>query len=819
MADVVTRLKVESSEYDQKLSRATQQLQHMEKEVRRTGATFAYADKEELAFAQSLGQMETKTSSAKGQLREMTDALMSLTQTYKALTDEEKNSPFGQALSASINQLKGRAAEVKDAMADMNRELSGMASDTQAFDQIAGGVTLMTSVIQVGQGALQAFGVENEEAAQAIAKLQGVMAITSGLQQIQNALQKESNVMLGVSKVQTLAAAAAETVANKAKQANIVATKAATVAQKALNLVANANPYVLLATAVVAVTSALWAMSKASKAAKEAEEQREKAAEEAAQKADAQRQSFVDASAEAMGTASRISALQVAYQKSNSEMEKTGVLKQAQDEFKKLGISCNSVTEAQTLLMSKGGQIIELLKMQGTIAALNAIRMEKYKESFKNLLAQGYDVAGAAALAGANKEVRELDAQIISMQTKSQNLKGDLGVGKKQSKSAPKVAVEPVIPEGSAAALKKQISDLQKKWDNATTQGERDSLKGQIEAAQKELDAMTPKVEPVAAAIKDAASMWNEHSEKIADIKARLAEFQAMMADTSLSDGQRAWAEDMAKSYQEQLDKMTGATTEAVDTIAEKMAEIPDSFEAFKEGVGAVSDIVGAMENLKKIGDDLAEAFSGEMSTWDALMTVLNSGIGIMQTVMSVMEAINTLTELSTSLKQANTIATQTEATTSVTAAATEAGAETVKAGANMATAGTAAAASSAEAGEAVAGIPIVGPILAVAAIAAVLTATFAAMSKAKSAGKGFAFGGMVEGNSYSGDNIVARLNAGEGVLTSKGVENAAAMANNSNPMGGLYLTTDVSGSDLRIVLNNDNRSKGGSRNYYSKVH
>ena len=36
--------------------------------------------------------------------------------------------------------------------------------------------------------------------------------------------------------------------------------------------------------------------------------------------------------------------------------------------------------------------------------------------------------------------------------------------------------------------------------------------------------------------------------------------------------------------------------------------------------------------------------------------------------------------------------------------------------------------------------------------------------------------GGMVGGNSYTGDRVLARLNSGEGVLTAKGVENAADM-------------------------------------------
>ena len=109
----------------------------------------------------------------------------------------------------------------------------------------------------------------------------------------------------------------------------------------------------------------------------------------------------------------------------------------------------------------------------------------------------------------------------------------------------------------------------------------------------------------------------------------------------------------------------------------------------------------------------------------------------------------------------------------------------------------------------------VFGWIAAATAGVATMASTIAAIKSAT----GFASGGMVGGSSYSGDNIVARLNSGEGVLTAKGVENAAAMANSSNPMQNLQLSTEISGTNLRIVMNNDNRSKGGSRGYYANIH
>lgn len=58
--------------------------------------------------------------------------------------------------------------------------------------------------------------------------------------------------------------------------AHTIATKASTIAQTAFNAVAKANPYVLLATAVVGLTTAIWAYTSSIDKAKEAEEDYQK---------------------------------------------------------------------------------------------------------------------------------------------------------------------------------------------------------------------------------------------------------------------------------------------------------------------------------------------------------------------------------------------------------------------------------------------------------------------------------------------------------------------------------------------------------------
>lgn len=100
-------------------------------------------------------------------------------------------------------------------------------------------------------------------------------------------------------------------------------------------------------------------------------------------------------------------------------------------------------------------------------------------------------------------------------------------------------------------------------------------------------------------------------------------------------------------------------------------------------------------------------------------------------------------------------------------------------------------------AGSAVASIPFVGPILAVSAIASVI----AALSNIPK----FATGGVVGGNSFYGDRILARLNSGEVILnkTQQGaLYNALEGSTGSN-------TVKIKGSDLYLCLNNYKKQSG----------
>ena len=420
--DTIARLKLDTSSYDAKLKKATEGLRDYAQECRNVGGTLEYVDDGVLEFIKALGSADTVAKTSKGQLREYTQALNDLTLMYRQMSDAEKNSAPGRALAESIEQLKQKAGEVRDTIDDVNATIKHAASDTKMFDQIAGAADLAVNSFQALQGASKVLGIDMGDNVEVIAKLQAAMALTNGLTKIQAGLQKESAAMQMVAAIQTSANATAQSLLAKN-------TALATAAGKAFNLVAKANPYILLASALVAAAAAFALFTSEQRKAEREAEELAQAEEEAAKRADELRESFVNASAQMMNTASRISYLQTAYKNANDEMSRTDILREAASEFKKLGIACKGVNDAQKLLVERGKDIVDLIRLQGNAAAIAALRMDAYKKSFKMLLENGYDAKSASILAGSNADVQALDAELTEIQQRIQGIRSTLPMG------------------------------------------------------------------------------------------------------------------------------------------------------------------------------------------------------------------------------------------------------------------------------------------------------------------------------------------------------------------------------------------------------
>lgn len=372
MSDAIVRLRLDAGNYSQTLKSATRELQNTVRQVREMGATFAVTDKEETNFAQSFAKLATSATSTKQQLREITSAINDLKTAYAAMTGEERNSPFGKGLKDSIDQLIERAGILRDTMADTTQAINNAASDTRGFDQLIGAANVMTGAYGVLTAGAELFGMSTLSNSEAMRKLQTAIALCSSAQTLQNALQKQGAVYQGVLAVQARARAQAEALATSS-------TKAATVAQKAFNLVAKANPYALLATAIVAVGSALYAFTQKSKEASNV-------SGELSDKIKAQ-QSLIKGTADAAsGNITEFEKLSIEWANLRTEAQQKQWIHDNQSAFERLGLSVNSVSGAFDVFVRNKSKYIQAMTEIARASAYMDLAKEQFKKGVENSL-------------------------------------------------------------------------------------------------------------------------------------------------------------------------------------------------------------------------------------------------------------------------------------------------------------------------------------------------------------------------------------------------------------------------------------------------
>ena len=228
-------------------------------------------------FQRNTGNYAIANQSVKTELRELVQEIAMLTLQYRSMSEEEQKSAAGQELEAKMNTLKARASELKDAVADVNREIQSGANDTKNFSAITEGINLLISGFGGLTAASHALGLGEKDLMRIQTNLQASLAASNALVKAQTALQAESNLMKGVARLQEAAHATAIKIKTAAEGESIIVTKAATIAQAAFNKVAMMNPYVLLATGIGLLVAAIFTFTKATK--EETEEQK-KAREE-----------------------------------------------------------------------------------------------------------------------------------------------------------------------------------------------------------------------------------------------------------------------------------------------------------------------------------------------------------------------------------------------------------------------------------------------------------------------------------------------------------------------------------------------------------
>lgn len=781
----------------------------------------------------SLSQMlkdKNATTNYRRQLSLITAELTDLSINFAKLTDQEKNSDFGRAMSQRIEDLtvearsltqslndvsatiKGTAADIEgvpdfgDLWSDMQRQTEQTRAKFESVQKMASGVASGFAAIQ---GAAALLGGENENLQRALLKVQSAMAIAQGIGGIRDFIEGLSQASIAYKNLTT-------------------ATNTATVAQHALNTAQKANVFLLIASAIVAAGMALYEYSKNSKEAKQKEEELKQQQEETKRTNEKLAQSVGSVVAE-------YNILKNEYSKIDSLAEKQRWIEENRSSFEKLGLSIEGVNDADYVFIKNSKNVIEALKARARAEALQ----EKYKEAYikaeeekMNLDLTGKQVPFSFAgegQKGIDNAIGKFKKYGITEDDYTYKWGGgQSGYGTWTIKDSSKAKLERVnkaIAEELKAGIDAGITVWEDKYNEAILEAERlEESVGEVFTRPKgnKGSSGSSSGSSVSSAASGATEVIDYHTESLRRWQAEVSRLQdevSKLDPNSEEFGKLAQelikAEQKVAEIQEKLKEKVEVEIEPEIKEMDPPPTIEAEVEVSEKGnwkdfvdnniiapinnvsnvVGSIDSVVDSIVNFRK---NLNEAKGG----WKKFMVGFSATMNVISALVSVMELVNTIMAISTAMTEKDTAA-----------KLANAAASGAKGAADAASAASAATAATAETAKATAGaassvswLPIVGPILAVAAIAAIIGAILSARSKGK-----FAAGGIVPGFGI-GDYDIAQVNGGEMILNGRQQKNLFRMIdqNRLGPINGVSgdVIFRIQGDTLVGVIDNYNKKR-----------
>ena len=330
----------------------------------------------------------------------------------------------GQRGTKHYHEVQEETARLTDAMGDAQAQASILANDQRGLKGVISGLQGVSGAAAVAQGAIGLFGGENEELQRIMTRVQSLMAITIGLQQVQQTLNKDSafslvtlnglkefwNKLMGEGNdimeeeneaiAQNTAAEKVNATAKKtstaeqvkgnaanvagatsktaetgatvsltiAQKANIVATKAATLAWKGLKVAMISTGIGALIVGVSELVGWLMKLGEASEKAKEHLEAERKAAEDG-------NRAYATATMQIQDYQRRLESF------NGTKKQEKELVKELNNKYGQALGYYKTAAEWKDTLKKKGADYCQMLMMEAKAQAL----LNKYTEAFVNL--------------------------------------------------------------------------------------------------------------------------------------------------------------------------------------------------------------------------------------------------------------------------------------------------------------------------------------------------------------------------------------------------------------------------------------------------
>ena len=151
MAEVITRFKLETTQYDSKLRDTAKSLSDITRMASLAGNEFGKFTQKNVEAARAFGNIATSATNGKDKVKELVSAFNAVAMSYNVLTKEQQQSDFGKALAQSMQTLKGRISEAK---AEMNSTVGILSQLKDKFTINIDALKLFNVGLSAAKGAL-----------------------------------------------------------------------------------------------------------------------------------------------------------------------------------------------------------------------------------------------------------------------------------------------------------------------------------------------------------------------------------------------------------------------------------------------------------------------------------------------------------------------------------------------------------------------------------------------------------------------------------------------------------------------------------------
>ena len=299
-----------------------------------------------------------------------------------------------------FNRMAEQAGTYADALGDATTATNVFANDNFKLEAMAQGLTGIAGAASIATGVMGVLGTENEKVAQAIMKVQSVLAILNGVQAVANVLNKDSAFMLRLKQIRTAASTAATRGETAALGANTVAqavnsstTKKGTLIQNAWN-VAKAVSKALMGdfTGLVLVgAGALLTYALATDNSADKLEDQAKSTDKAKEAMTKYNEDVASSTGQLVG---KYKLLQNEWNNLKSVGEKTQWIKDNATEFKNLGVKVTDLKSAEDVFVNNTSNVITALKARASAMAAQTMLTDAYTEYYKTIMDADGSVAG-----------------------------------------------------------------------------------------------------------------------------------------------------------------------------------------------------------------------------------------------------------------------------------------------------------------------------------------------------------------------------------------------------------------------------------------